>query len=96
MDGAAGKQIELLPSCPKKLISKSSDETSSTTASSVAMFLFDMYPDPGPLASETSDQMKRFNLFRFLRGKKCSSIKSRKNYRKFHSNGKRSVRYTAC
>ena len=33
-----------------------------------------MYPDPGPLASENSDQMIRFNLFRFLSGKKCSSI----------------------
>ena len=30
-----------------------------------------MYPDPGPLASE---QIIRFNLFRFLSGKKCSSI----------------------
>ena len=40
------------------------------------MFLVDvdMYPDPGPLASENSDQMIRFNLFRFLSGKKCSSI----------------------
>ena len=33
-----------------------------------------MYPDPGSLASENSDQMIRFNLFRFLSGKKCSSI----------------------
>ena len=33
-----------------------------------------MNPDPGPLASENSDQMIRFNLFRFLSGKKCSSI----------------------
>ena len=33
-----------------------------------------MYPDPGPLASENSDQMIRFNLFRFLSGKKYSSI----------------------
>ena len=33
-----------------------------------------MYPDPGPLASENSHRMIRFNLFRFLSGKKCSSI----------------------
>ena len=37
------------------------------------MFLVDMCPDPGPL-SESSDQMIRFNLFRFLNGKRCSSI----------------------
>ena len=29
-----------------------------------------MNPDPGPRASENSDQMRRFNLFRFLSGKK--------------------------
>ena len=40
----------------KKEFSKSSDETSS----SAAVFLVDMYPDPGPLVSETSDQMIRF------------------------------------
>ena len=33
-----------------------------------------MYPDPGSLASENSDQMIRLNLFRFLSGKKCSCI----------------------
>ena len=38
------------------------------------MFLIDMYPDPGLLGSETSDQMIRFNLFHFLSEKKCSSI----------------------
>ena len=38
------------------------------------MFLIDMYPDPGLLASETSSQMLQFNLSRFLSGKKCSSI----------------------
>ena len=43
-----------------------------------------------PLASERSDQMIRLNLFRFLSGKKCSSICPEKKYRKFHSNGKRS------
>ena len=45
------------------------------------------------LASENSDQMIRFNLFRFLSGKKVQFHLSRKNYRKFHSNGKRSKRY---
>ena len=40
-----------------------------TTGSSAAMFIVDMYPDPDLLASENSDQMKRFNLFRFLSGK---------------------------
>ena len=57
------------------------------------MFLVDMiymYPDPGPLASENSDQMIRFNLFRFLSGRKVLFHLSRKSYRKFHSNGKRS------
>ena len=33
-----------------------------------------MNSDADPLASENSDQMIRFNLFRFLSGKKCSSI----------------------
>ena len=33
-----------------------------------------MNPDPDPLASENSDQMIRFSLFRFLGGKKGSSI----------------------
>ena len=48
-----------------------------------------MYPDPGPLASESSDQMIRFSLFRFLSGKKVQFHLSRqKNYRKFHSSGK--------
>ena len=59
----------------KKTISKSSDKTSSTRGSSDAMFLVDMitmYPDPGSLASENSDQMIRFNLFRFLSGKKSA------------------------
>ena len=50
-----------------------------------------MNPDPGPLASENSDQMIRFNLFRFLSGKKVQFHLSRKSYRKFHSNGKRSM-----
>ena len=49
-----------------------------------------MYPDRGPLASENSNQMIRFNLFRFLSGKKGQFHLSRKSYRKFHSNGKRS------
>ena len=35
---------------------------------------FDMYPDPGSLASETSDQMIRLKLSRLLRVRKCSSI----------------------
>ena len=51
-----------------------------------------MYPDPDSLASENSDQMIRFNLFRFLSGKKVQFHLSRKNHRKFHSNGKRSRR----
>ena len=37
-----------------------------------------MYPDPGPLASETSDQMIRFNLFRFLNGKKVAICPEKK------------------
>ena len=32
-----------------------------------------------------------FNLFCFLSGEQCSSICPEKNYRKFHSNGKRSM-----
>ena len=44
------------------------------TGSSAAVFLVDTYPDPGPLASETSHQMIRFNPLRFLGAKKCSSI----------------------
>ena len=51
-----------------------------------------MHPDPGSLASENSDQMIRFNLFRFLSGKKVQFHLSRKNHRKFHSNGKHSRR----
>ena len=46
----------------------------------------DMCPDPGSLAFENSDQMIRFNLFRFLSGKKVHFHLSRKNHRKFHSN----------
>ena len=48
--------------------------------------------DPSPLASESSDQIIRFSLVRFLSGKKMQFHLSRKkkNYRKFHSNGKRS------
>ena len=76
----------------KKHFSKPSDKTSSTTRSSATMFVVDMiWADLGPLASENSDQMIRFNLFRFLTGKKCSSICPEKSYRKFHSNGKRSM-----
>ena len=46
-------------------------------------FLFDKIctqtnPDPGPLASENSDQMIRFNLFCFLCGKKVQFRLSRK------------------
>ena len=46
-------------------------------------FLFDKIctqtnPDPGPLASENSDQMIRFNLFYFLCGKKVQFRLSRK------------------
>ena len=37
-----------------------------TMGSSTAMFLVDMHSDPSPLASKTSDQMIRFNLFHFL------------------------------
>ena len=40
--------------------------------------------------SESSDQMIRFNLFLFLRGKRMQFHLSRTNYQKFHSNGKRS------
>ena len=67
----------------KKQFSKSSDKkTSSTTGNSavMCMFLVDMYPDPVPLASETSDQTIRFNYHL-----------SRKSNRKFHSSGKRSL-----
>ena len=66
--------MKLWSSSPKKQFSKSSDKTSGTTGSSAVIFLVVMYPDLGPLASETSDQIIRFNLFRFLSGKKCSSI----------------------
>ena len=52
-----------------------------------------MNPDPGPLASENSDQMIRFNLLRFLSGKKVQYHLSRKSYRKFHSNSKRSMSF---
>ena len=65
----------------QRAISKSSDKTSSTAGSSAVMFL---------VGIRNSDQMIRFNLFRFLSGKKCSSIRPEKNYRKFQSNGKRS------
>ena len=47
---------------------------SSVTGSSASMCAVDMYPDPGSLASKTSNQMIRFNLFDFLRAGKCSSI----------------------
>ena len=87
VDAAAPKQMNLSPSSPKNQFS---NKTSSKTESSVTMFLADKYPGPGPLASECSDQMMRFNLFPFLTGKKCSSICPEKNYRKFHSSGKRS------
>ena len=43
------------------------------------MFLFDTYPEPGPLSSETSDQMIRFDMFRFFSGKKCCFICPEKN-----------------
>ena len=44
-------------------------------------FLLTWYePDPGLLASENSDQMIRFNLFRFLSGKKVQFQLSRKSY----------------
>ena len=46
-----------------------------------------MYLDLGPLASKTSDEMIQLNLFRFLSGIKVQFHLSRKNYRKFHSNG---------
>lgn len=36
------------------------------------------YPDPGPLASEASDQMIRFDPFRFFSAKKCRFICSEK------------------
>ena len=50
------------------------------------MFLsVDMYPDPGLLASETMDQMKRFILFRFFCGEKVQFLLSRKYYRKFQA-----------
>ena len=58
------------------------------------MFLVDMICTPadhGPLASQNSDQTYGF-LFRFLSGKKVQFHLSRKNQRKFHSNGKRSRR----
>ena len=64
---------EIVAFFSKKQLSKSSDKTSSTTESSAAMFLVVPRPRP-PRASENSDQMIRFNLFRFLSGKKCSSI----------------------
>ena len=64
----------------EKTISKSSDKTSSTRGSSDAMFLVDMIctQTPGSLASENSGQMIRFNLFRFLSGKKVQFHLSRK------------------
>ena len=65
----------------RRLLQKSPDKTSSTTGSSAAIFLVDINPDPGPLASETSDQMIRFcrcDLFRFLSGKKVQFHLSRK------------------
>ena len=74
MDAAAAKQTKLSPSSPKKEFFESSDKTSSTTGSSATMFLVDMYPDPGPLVSVSSVQIIRFNLFRFLGGKGCSSV----------------------
>ena len=52
-----------------------------------------MYPDPGPLPSENSDQMIRFYPLRFLSGRKVQFHLSRRSYRKFHSNGKRSLKY---
>ena len=66
----------------EKTISKSSNKMSSMRGSS----------DPGSLASGNSDEMIWFNLFCFLRGKKVQFHLSRKNYRKFHSNGKRSLK----
>ena len=80
---------EMVPFFSKKQLFKSSDKTSSTTGSSAAIFLVDIYPDLGPLEFETSDQMIRFKLFRFLSVKMCSSFcPEKKNFRKFHSNGK--------
>ena len=65
---------EIVAFFSKKQLSKSSDKTSSTTGSSAAMFLVVPRSRP-PRASENSDQMiLRFNLFRFVSGKKCSSI----------------------
>ena len=100
----------------KKKNSKSSDKTSSTTGCSAAMFLVcscwhDMYPDLGPLASETltCDQAFKYREGGYdcrlpilaikwygsiyvvsLVEKKVQFHLSRKNYRKFHSNGKHS------
>ena len=42
------------------------------------MFLVDRYPDPGPLASETSNQMIQFNLFRFLSAKNAAPFAQKK------------------
>ena len=74
MDAAEDKTMKSPSSSPKKLFSKSSAKTSNMTGSSAAKFLVDTYPDPGPLASEISHQMIRFNPLRFLSAKKCSSI----------------------
>ena len=89
----SSQKKKLSPSSPKEQFSKSSDKTSSTTGTSDAMFLVDMnmYPDLGPLASENSGQMIRFNIFRFLSGKKMQFHLFRKKLPKIHSNGKRSL-----
>ena len=69
VDAAAAKKIKSSSS-----LKTYSDKTSRVTGSSAAMFLVDVYPGPSPLPSETCDQMIRFNLFRLLSEKKCSSI----------------------
>ena len=86
-DAAAAKRRNCRLLLLKQQFSKSSVKTSSTTESSAAMFLVDliMYPDPDPLACETSDQMIRFNLLHFLSEEKVQVHLYRKNYRKFHS-----------
>ena len=63
----SSQKKELSPSSPKKkFFSKLSDKTSGTTGSSATTDVscwHDMYRDPGPLASENSDQMIRFDLY---------------------------------
>ena len=84
--GCCSSQMKKLPT--------PSDKTSSTTGSSATMFLVDMICTQTPAHWHLKIPIKWYGSIYFvsLVGKKRSSICPAKSYRKFHSNGTRSMR----